>query len=182
MLNNTVRGAYFDDKAGVCAVLRCLEILKENNCGKKLTVIFSSQEETGGSGAMTAGYNCRAKKSISVDVTFAKTGSTPKSVTASLGDGVLIGVSPVLDYGMSCELQALAKSEGIPHSLEIMPDSTGTNADHLAVCAGGRKAALLSIPIKNMHTSVETVSLDDIDAAARLMAEYIMTDGELEYD
>lgn len=179
MLNNTVRGAYFDDKAGVCAILRCLEILKERNCGKKITVVFSSREETGGSGAMTAGFNCEAQKSISVDVTFAKTGSTPKSITASLGDGALIGVSPVLDYQMSCEMQAVAKSCGIPYKLEIMPDSTGTNADHLAVCGGGRKAALISIPIKNMHTSVEVLSLDDIESAACLMAEYIMTDGGL---
>lgn len=180
MLNNTVRGAYFDDKAGICAVLRCLEILKENNCNKKLSVLFSAQEETGGSGAAAAGFRCEADKSISVDVSFAKTSDTPKDITASLGKGTMIGFSPVLSYSMSCELKALAEKKNIPYQLEIMPDSTGTNADNLAVAAGGRKAALLSIPMKNMHTPVETVSLDDIEATARLMAEYIMNDGGLE--
>lgn len=179
MLGSVLRGAYFDDKAGVCAILRCLEILDENNCDKKITVLFSSQEETGGTGAAAAGFSCDAEKCISVDVSFAKTADTPREITASLGKGVMIGVSPALSYPMSCELQALAKSRNIPYQLEIMPSSTGTNADSLAVSSGGKKAALLSIPIKNMHTAVETVSLDDIESAARLMAEYILNDGGL---
>ncbi len=179
MLNNTLRGAYFDDKAGICAILRCLEILKEKNCRKKITVLFSAMEETGGSGAAAAGFSCEAEKSISVDVSFAKTADTPKEITAQLGKGTMIGISPVLNYSMSREMQAIAEKKEIPFQLEIMPGSTGTNADELAVCAGGKKAALLSIPMKNMHTPVEIVSLDDIESTAMLIAEYILNDGGL---
>ncbi len=177
MLNNTVCGAYFDDKAGVCAVLRCLEILKEKNCSKKITVLFSSQEETGGSGAVAGGFCCDAQKSISVDVSFAKTRNTPVSITAETGKGTLIGYAPCLDYNFSNELADIAKSKNIPFQLEIMSGSTGTDADKLAISKGGRKAALLSIPLKNMHTPAEVVSIDDIEYTAQLMAEYILSDG-----
>ena len=172
-----VSGAYTDDMAGVCVILRCLEILQTQNHRHKLTVLFSQMEETGGSGALTGGFACDAPVSLSVDVSFAKTADTPKTVTATLGGGVMIGIAPILDYAMSRTLQSLAEQKQIPYQMEIMADATGTDADALAVNRGGRRAALLSVPQKNMHTPVEMVSLADIEAAAQLMAAYIMQDG-----
>ena len=177
LLGGNVSGAYFDDKAGVCAILRCLEILKENKCNKKVSVLFSAQEETGSSGAMAAGFNTDAQEFISVDVSFAKTASTPKSITATLGGGTMIGIAPVLNNGMYSVLQMIAKQQKIPYQLEVMGGGTGTNADKIAVSRGGKRAALLSIPLKNMHTPVEVVNLEDIEATAQLMAYYIMNNG-----
>lgn len=177
LLENNVSGAYFDNKAGVCAVLRCLEILKEKNCGRKVSVLFSTQEETGSSGAATGGFLSDAAECISVDVSFAKTKDTPASITAVTGGGTLIGIAPVLDNGMSTQLKAIAKQEKIPYQLEVMGGRTGTDAEKLAVSRGGRRTALLSVPIKNMHTPAETVNLDDIEATARLMAAYVINNG-----
>lgn len=177
MAGNNACGAYFDDKAGVCAILRCLEILKEKKCNKKVSVLFSVQEETGMSGAMAGGFTSDAVKSISVDVSFAKTKDTPRDITASLGKGTMIGIAPALCNGMSRQLKAIAEQEKIPYQLEVMGGRTGTNADRLAVSKGGRSAALLSIPLKNMHTPVEVINLDDIEATAQLMAQYIINNG-----
>ena len=177
MQGNNLSGAYFDDKAGVCAILRCLEILKEKKCSKKVSVLFSAQEETGSSGATAGGFNSDAPKCISVDVSFSKTKDTPKSITAALGGGTMIGIAPVLDNGMSQQLKAIAEQEKIPYQLEVMGGRTGTNADRLAVSKGGRMTALLSIPLKNMHTPVEIVNIEDIEATAQLMAHYIINNG-----
>lgn len=177
MANGTLSGAYFDNKAGVCAVLRCLEILKEADCKNEITVLFSAQEEAGLVGATAGGFNCDADECICVDVSFAKTNATPKSITASLGEGTMIGFAPVLNYEMSRQLEALAKENNIPYQLEIMSSSTGTNADVIAVSAKGKKTALLSFPLKNMHTAVEVIDPDDIEATAQLMAKYILTHG-----
>ncbi len=180
MLNNTVSGAYFDNKAGVCAILRCLEILKEKGNNNSITVLFSAQEEAGLVGATGAGFNCDAQKCICVDVSFAKTNSTPKNITAQLGKGTMVGFAPILNYEMSRELENLAKDKNIPYQLEIMSSSTGTNSDALAVSSGGKKTALLSVPLKNMHTGVESVCVDDIEYTAQLMAEYIINYGGAE--
>ncbi len=174
---NIVSGAYFDNKAGVCAIIRCLEILKENSNSSPITVMLSAQEETGLKGAMCAGYSCEAEKCICVDVSFAKTGTTPKNITAELGKGAMIGFAPVLDYEMSRELEKLATDKNIPYQLEVMAGGTGTNSDVLAVSAGGKKTALISIPLKNMHTGVEILCIDDIESVAQLMAEYIIKCG-----
>ncbi len=177
MANGALSGAYFDNKAGVCAVLRCLEILSENDCQNEITVLFSAQEEAGLVGARAGGFNCDADECICVDVSFAKTNATPKNITAKLGEGTMIGVAPVLNYEMSRQLEALAKENNIPYQLEIMSSSTGTNADVIAVSAKGKKTALLSFPLKNMHTAVEMIDTDDIEATAQLMAKYILTYG-----
>lgn len=177
MENGNISGAYFDNKAGVCAILRCLEILKERNCRNKLTVLFSAQEEAGLVGAVAGGFNCDADECICVDVSFAKSNGTPKNVTATLGGGTMIGFAPILNYEMSRYLESLAKEKNIPYQLEIMSSSTGTNADVIAVSSHGKKTALLSFPLKNMHTGVEMINPDDIEATARLMAEYILSKG-----
>ena len=182
MANGFVSGAYFDNKAGVCAILRCLEILKQNKCNNKITVLFSCNEEVGLIGAKAGGFNCDAEKCICVDVSFAKTSQTPASITAVSGEGTLVGVAPVLSYEMSMELKAIAENKKIPYQLEIMSSSTGTNSDVLAVSRGGKKTALLSIPIKNMHTGVEMLNSCDIESTARLMAEYILSSGGADND
>lgn len=177
MANGVVSGAYFDNKAGVCAILRCLEILEEKKCKNEITVLFSAQEEVGRVGAKAGGFNCEADECICVDVSFAKTNATPKNINATLGGGTMIGFAPILSYEMSRRLEEIAKEKNIPYQLEIMSSSTGTNADVIATSAHGKKTALLSFPLKNMHTCVEMINPDDIEATAQLMAEYIITCG-----
>ena len=58
-----------------------------------------------------------------------------------------------------------------------MSDATGTNADHIALSKGGIKTGLVSIPLRNMHTGVEVISVNDVENCARLIAEYILRGG-----
>ena len=53
-----------------------------------------------------------------------------------------------------------------------MPSSTGTNADSISTSRAGVKCCTVSIPIRYMHTPIETVRLSDIESAARLICEY----------
>lgn len=177
MLGDNVSGAYFDNNAGVCSILRCLEILRERGCNRKVTVLFAAQEETGHSGAVSFGFECDAEECIVVDVSFAKDSGTPKNITASLGGGVMIGTAPVLNRGMSCTLLDIAKQEKIPYQQEIMGGATGTDSEALAVSRGGKRTALLSVPLRNMHTPVEVVNLKDIESTAQLMAQYVINSG-----
>jgi len=162
-----------DNRAGVAAILRCLELLEgEGTC--PLTVLFSAQEETGLSGAKTAGFAAEAEQSIVVDVSFAQApGLAPQDAQGKLGGGVMIGIAPALDEEMGEALRRLAGERGIPHTLEVMGGRTGTNADALHAVAAGMPCALLSIPLRNMHTAAEIVDMRDIEAAAQLMAAYI---------
>lgn len=174
LLGNRVASPSVDDRAGVAAILRCLEMLegKELNC--RLSVMFSVQEETGGSGAQTGAFTAAADEAIAVDVSFATAPGISGEKYASLGGGTMIGYAPSLDYEMSRCLSDIAEKKNIPNQPEVMGGKTGTNCDEIQISGKGVKTALLSIPLRNMHTAIEVCDLEDIENTAKLMAEYIL--------
>ncbi len=173
LLGNRVASACIDDRAGVAAILRALELLEGKTGNAKITVMFSSQEETGGSGALTGAFSAQADEAIAVDVSFASAPNISSEKYASLGMGTMIGYSPSLDFEMSKSLKRLAEENEIQYQNEVMGGRTGTNCDEIQISGRGCKTALLSIPIRNMHTAVELCDLSDIEETAKLIAAYI---------
>ena len=171
---NRVSSPSIDDRAGVAAILRCLDIIKDKEPDCKISVCFSVQEETGGSGAKTAAFASDADEAIAVDVSFASAPEVSSEKYAALGGGAMIGYAPSLDYEMSRKLSNIAKEKNIPNQPEVMGGKTGTNCDEIQVSGKGIKTALISVPLRNMHTAVEVCDLEDIENTARLMAEYII--------
>lgn len=173
LAGNRVSSPSIDDRAGIAVILRCLEILEGRELNCKISVCFSVQEETGGSGAQTAAFAAQADEAIAVDVSFASAPNVSSEKYAALGGGAMIGYAPSLDYEMSRKLSLIAENKNIPNQPEVMGGKTGTNCDEIQVAGKGVKTALISIPLRNMHTAVEVCDLEDIENAARLMAEYI---------
>jgi len=161
-----------DDRSGVCAILAALDMLKEKPLAYDLAVCFTAQEETGERGAKQVAARIEADEAIIVDVSFGTTPDSATHETSELGSGAMIGVSAVLDREMTERLKALADSADIPFTVEVMPSSTGTNADAISVSRGGVKCCTLSIPIRYMHTPIETVDIRDIEAVAKLICSY----------
>ena len=174
LAGNRVSSPSIDDRAGVAAILRCLEMLEGKELDCKLTVCFSVQEETGGSGAQTAAFSADADEAIAVDVSFASAPDVSGEKYASLGGGAMIGYAPSLDYEISRKLSDIAEKKNIPNQPEVMGGKTGTNCDEIQVAGKGVRTALISVPLRNMHTAVEVCDLEDIENTARLMAEYII--------
>ncbi len=174
LLGNRVASPSIDDRAGVAAILRCLEMLEGKKINCKISVMFSVQEETGGSGAQTGAFSACADEAIAVDVSFASAPGISGEKYAELGGGTMIGFAPSLDYGMSRMLSDIAEKKNIPNQPEVMGGKTGTNCDEIQISGKGVRTALLSIPLRNMHTAVEVCDLEDIENTAKLMAEYII--------
>ena len=125
-------------------------------------------------GAPTAAFGLMPDAAIVVDVSFAHTHDVSKEKFAALGKGPIIGQAPVLDKCLTMQLVELAEKYQIPFQHEVMGGKTGTDADVIGVVGHGVPCALISVPLKYMHTPVEVVSLDDIDTVARLMAMCIL--------
>ena len=177
LLGERVSAAALDDCAGMAILLRTLELLRSRNIKRKLTVVFSVQEEITGGGAIGAAFSSDAETAIAVDVSFASAPGIPDTETKPMGGGVMIGVSPTLSRSVTDTMIALAEENSVPYNLEPMGGRTGTNAEDYAFSKCGRKAGLLSVPIRNMHTSVEVCDLRDLEAAAELLALYIEKEG-----
>jgi len=176
LIGSRVAGKSFDNRAGVAALIRAVQLIKESdrhlNC--RLTVLLSVQEEVGGMGAITGAYGTQPTCAIVVDAGFgAQPGCAPE-VTGELGKGPMIGCAPVLDYDLTLALRDLATECDIPWQHDIMGGGTGTNADKISISRGGVPTALLSIPLRYMHTAVEVLDTEDIENTARLIAEYVL--------
>jgi endoglucanase len=166
-----------DDRAGVCAILYALDLIKGKKLKYNLAVSFSAQEEIGCRGAVISAYNINPDLAVIVDVSY---GDFPKSVenkTWKLGAGVMLGIAPSLDRELFNEMKKIAETHNIKHQIEVMNGKTSTNADVIGTSRKGVRCALLSVPLRNMHTPAETLQLSDVKAAGELIAEYITATG-----
>lgn len=171
-------GKSLDNRACFTALLRALEILREEQLPVHVAVLGSIQEECGGLGAQTGTFSLKPDAALVVDVTFGDSPDTPKDHGMALGSGAAIGYSPVLDREHTQRLRLLAQRHGIPYTQEVMEKSTGTNSMHTQIAGTGVPSALISLPLRYMHTPVEEISLGDLEAMARLVAEFIRSFGE----
>lgn len=162
-----------DDRCGAAAVLLALDMLSGKDLPFDLAVQFTSQEETGESGAKAASYTIQPDFAVAVDVSFGFTADDSEQKCGKLGEGPMIGFSPSLDRKMSEALVDTAKQLGIPYQIEVMSGRTGTNADAISVSGKGAKAVTLSVPLKYMHTPVEVISIKDIENTAKLLAGFL---------
>lgn len=171
-------GKALDDRACCVIILRTLELLqgKKLSCG--VTAVFSTMEEVGGQGAKTAAYDIDPTHAVVLDVSFAYTPDAEKSKCGELGKGGMIGIAPILDKDMTDKLIATAKAKDIPFQYEVMNGKTGTNADGIVTSRGGVKTAMLSLPLRYMHTPVEVIDSEDIEHCAALLAAYLMEVGK----
>lgn len=179
LLGDNIVSSSFDDRCCIAVILRALELTKDKLNNLKISVLCSVQEETGGSGAKTGSFALMPDIAVALDVGFGDDPYTDKSQTISLGKGPSIGISPTLDRELTNELKALCIDKNIPYQHDVMGGRTGTNADSINNTGCGVRTALLSVPLRYMHTGCEVISVDDIENTAKLLAEFLIKkDGE----
>ena len=175
MLSGTrVTSGALDNRAGAAALLYALKMLRGRETAFDITAVFTAQEELGCRGAVTAAYSTEAEFALSFDVSFALSPGEDESACGVLGKGPMIGFAPVLDRKMSMSLCKLAQEYNIPFQREIMSGQTSTNADKFSISRGGIRTALISVPLRYMHSPAEIIDIDDIDASARLLCKFLI--------
>lgn len=178
MLGSRVASRALDDRCCVAVILRTLELLQDEKLDCGLSVMFTTQEETGERGAEIAGYRLKPDIAVALDVSFAHTPDADEYKCGKMGKGPMIGMAPSLDRKISAEFVRLAEEKGIPYQTEVMGGTTGTNADAIGTLCGGVRMGLLSVPLKYMHTPIEMIDLADCEAAAQLLAAYLSEVGK----
>ena len=133
------------------------------------------QEEITMAGARTSVYGLRPDVAIVVDVTH-ETGSPGVDVSEvgqhKFGQGAVIERGSVLNPVVFELLHDAAEREGIPYTVAASARATGTDADAIHLSRAGIPTGGVSIALRYMHSPVEMVQLDDIDACARLIAAF----------
>lgn len=173
LANDRVAGRYMDNRASLAALRVALEHLAQMRHTADFFAVGTVGEEFGGMpGAVTTTYAIKPDIAVAVDVTFGKhPGSDEDSFT--LGEGPTIGVGPNASPKLVKLMRRAAEEMGIPYALEVLPGHSGTDAHAMQVVRGGVATGILSIPIRYMHTPVETADLGDIKAAGKLLAHLV---------
>lgn len=162
-----------DDRACVAILIRVMELLKGSELEADLYCLLAVQEELGTRGASVGAYCVDPDIAVVLDVTHARTPDAKKEEALPMGKGAAIGVGPNMSRRLSDRLIALAKEKGIPHQIEVLRGNSGTDAWPIQVTRGGVATALVSLPVKYMHSPVETMDLRDAEATAALVAAFV---------
>ncbi|WP_101698480.1 M42 family metallopeptidase [Clostridium minihomine] len=173
LLGERFTASGLDNRAGVCTLIRCAQLLEKESLDCSLTILLSSREEVGGQGAQTGAFAHNPEEAIIVDVSFASQPGVSEQKSGKLAAGPMIGIAPTLDRNITDELIRLAREKQIPFQYEVMGGKTGTNADSIGTARAGVRCGLASVPLRYMHTPVEVIDAVDIENTAKLIAAYI---------
>lgn len=178
-----------DNRIGGFMIAEVARLLKENK--KKLPfglyLTNSVQEEVGLYGADMIADTIKPNIAIITDVTHDTT--TPmiekkKEGDQKCGDGPIIFFAPSVHHKIRELIVETAKTKKIPYQRAAASRATGTDTDAFAYSNGGTPSALISLPLRYMHTTVEMVSKEDVGNVIQLIYETLLKitpDMELKY-
>ena len=172
LLDGSVSAKALDDRACCAAVILAAKELAALSLPLELDFVFTTMEEVGSQGAVTAAGELAPDCCIALDVSFAVTPDAPAKNCGKLGGGPMLGLAPVLDNALTGLARRTAEEEGLPLQFEVMAGATGTDADEIAVSGCGVRTVLFSIPQRYMHTPVEVVDPADVESTAALIAAF----------
>jgi putative aminopeptidase FrvX len=165
-----------DNRVGCYVAARAAQLVAEaGGAPGEVIAMAVAQEETSFAGARTAAYHHDPDVAIAVDVTFEtrQPGVTLGELSpATFGSGPSISRGTTLHPRVADLLEEAAEAEGIPFTLASHGRSTGTDADAVHLSRSGVPTGLIGVPLRYMHSPAEMVQLDDVEAAARLIAAF----------
>jgi endoglucanase len=178
----TARG--LDNRIGVWAAAEALRRVAENDPEATVCAVSTVQEEVGLKGAQMVGFDLAPDVAIATDVTHA---TDTAGVPGDKDTGIELGEGPVVSRGSTNHpnvVQAVrtsADDADIDYQLQASGSRTGTDADAFFTARGGIPSLNVGVPNRYMHTPVEMLDLDDLDATADLLAAFAARASEFDF-
>lgn len=173
-------GRALDNRAGGFMIAEVARLLVENK--KKLPfglyIVNSVQEEIGLKGAEMIANHIKPNVAIVTDVTHDTSTPMINKITQgdlSCGKGPVISYAPAVQINLNKLLVDVAQKNNIPLQRQACSRYTGTDTDAFAYSNGGVPSALISLPLRYMHTTVEMIHKEDVDNVIRLIYEMILS-------
>ena len=173
MPNGRLVSRALDNRLGVYVAIEVARRVKEAGGGAgPVAGVAAVQEEIGAHGARVMAYGLEPDLAVVVDVTHATDapGVDPGEIgDHGLGSGPVITRGAIVSRAVNDLLDEVAAAEGIECSTEAAGRYTGTDADAVHFSRTGVPVAVVSIPLRYMHSPVELVELADVEATIRLL-------------
>lgn len=173
LLGTRAAGKALDNRASVAALIEAIRLLARLHHTADVYAVATVQEEVGLRGAFVSTYQVVPDMGVAVDVGFGASPGLPEDKVLTLGQGPAIALGANIHPRLHAMLVQTAQEHHIPHQIEPMPASSGTDAWAMQLVQSGVPTAVVSIPLRYMHTSVEVVDVEDIRQTARLLAHWV---------
>lgn len=173
--NDFIAGKAFDDRASLVAILDMLQQLQDVNHAWDVYAVANVNEEDSATyiGAWTSTYAIRPQLALCLDVTHAQQPGLHQDHASRVSFGPCIARGANVHPVVFEKLRAAANRETIPHHITVYGDDTQTNGWMMQVAGEGVPTGLVEIPLRYMHTSVETIHLEDVAHTAELLAHFV---------
>ncbi|HLR09511.1 MAG TPA: M20/M25/M40 family metallo-hydrolase [Bacillota bacterium] len=176
LMDRYIAGRGLDNRTGAFIVAEVLRRLSNKDINVGVYAASTVNEETNMGGAYFAASGIKPTMALAIDVTFAT--DYPGVDKKKHGD-VRLEKGPVLAKGAPINikinqlLEQSARQLNMQVQYELTPRMTGTDADRMRLTGRGVPVALVSLPLRYMHSPVETASLKDIDEEIELIVTMI---------
>jgi putative aminopeptidase FrvX len=169
----------FDNRIGCYVALEAARRIGERGGGPgDVIAVAAVQEEVGDyAGARTSAFAVEPEVALAIDVTRAtdiRGGDHDEEGKIVLGGGPTLTRGPSMHPDVFELLHETAEAEGIPFAIEVSRGYTWTDADAVYLSRRGVPTGLVSIPLRYMHSPIETVDLGDIEGAIRLIVAFAL--------
>ena len=172
-------GRALDNRAGGFMIAEVARLLKEN--AKQLPfglyIVNAVQEEIGLRGAEMIAHHIKPNVAIVTDVTHDTQTPMINKITQgdlACGRGPVVSYAPAVQNNLNKLLIESAQKANIPFQRQASSRSTGTDTDAFAYSNDGVSSALISLPLRYMHTTVEMIHKEDVDNVIRLIYETLL--------
>lgn len=176
MTNGRFTARALDDRLGVFIIMEALRRAKEKGCQAGVYAASTVGEETTKNGAYWCSSRIRPDLALAVDVTYCTdygTGEYLEAGTVELGKGPVLCNAPTILKKINEELERCAEKVQIPLQWETVGRWTCTDGDQIHFSGQGVPMALVSIPLRYMHTPAEVADKKDVEGCIELIAEFL---------
>ena len=177
LLGENICGKSFDDKACAAAAIYALANTPREELAADVDLLLSCHEETVRIGGVAASaFAVDPDYAMVIDVNLAVVPDTPRHETVDYGAGVSISISAITDRKLTKMTEALCREKEIKFTRIAAPSSTGTNTPVMNLVGRGIPTVDIGLPLKNMHTSGETLNMSDMRELASLVSAFACSD------
>jgi putative aminopeptidase FrvX len=182
LANDLVTGKCFDDRAGLAMMVSALQRLQGNEVKATVYAVGTVQEEVGLKGARTSSWGIDPDVALVAEVTIPgdHPGVTKDQRHVAIGKGAVITVVDADGRGVIVPkrlidwLRATADSASLPYQLDVASGGT-TDATAIHLTRTGVPSGVISVATRYIHSPIEVLSLTDLDQAAELMAQAVLS-------
>ncbi|WP_439026757.1 M20/M25/M40 family metallo-hydrolase [Haloarchaeobius sp. DT45] len=175
LMGTRVAARGMDNRVGTWTAAEGLRMAAENEVDATVYAVSTVQEELGTRGAKMVGFQLDLDVVLVVDVTHVSDypgGQPDKAGDVELGAGPVVGRGSANHPVVTQAVRKAASDAGIDVQLQAAGMGTGTDAREFFVARGGVPTVNISVPNRYMHTPVEVIDTDDLEAVAELLAAF----------